>query len=177
MTGYHNVRERAMESHGRRQHMYARGGEVHDDAAEDRKLIEKELKARVKPEDLKRQDGGAVQGRARGGKTDRPKHGGKVVVNVIAPGGGGSPPPPMPVRPPPMAGPPPGAMPPGAPPPGAMPPRPPMAGMGPMPGGPPPPGMMPPRARGGRMTGGAASGVGREEKAEGGFKGRMIERD
>jgi hypothetical protein len=177
MTSYHDVRSRAMESHNKRQHMYARGGEVHDDEADDKKLI----KEMVKPSDLKkRADGGAVSGRARGGKADRPKHGGKVVVNVIAPGGGGGPPvPPRPMLPPPgPGGPPPGAMPPGGPPPGAMPPRPPMAGMGPMPGGPPPGGpMMPPRARGGRMTGGAASGVGREEKAEGGFKGRMIERD
>lgn len=162
---YRDIRADAMASHAKRQHMYARGGEVHSDAKEDRALI----KDMVKPQDLKkRADGGSVEGRARGGKADRPK--GKTVVNVIIPPSAGAAPPMMPPHPPVMAGPPPGAMPsPG------MAPHPPMAGMGPMPppGGPP---MMPPRARGGRMTGGAESGVGRLEKAEGGFKGPMIER-
>lgn len=175
---YSAVRASAMESHNKRQHMYARGGEVHDDAKQDKALIEKEIKAKVKPQDLKRADGGEVMGRARGGRSDRPHRPNKTVVNVIAPGGGGMPPP-MPPRPPMLppgaGGPPPGAMPP----PGMPPPRPPMGGMGPMPppGGAPPPGMMPPpRARGGRMDAGAASGEGRIEKAQGGIKGAMIER-
>lgn len=168
---YQEHRSAAMASHDKRQHMYAAGGEVHDDEKQDRALIS----SMVKKE--KRADGGEVMGRARGGKADRPRHGNKTVVNVIAPGGGGDKPVPVPVpvRPPMGAGPglPPGAMPPGAggPPPG-LPPRP-VAGMGPAM---PPPGMMPPRARGGRMTGGAMSGVGRIEKAEGGVKGPMIER-
>lgn len=111
-------------------------------------------------------------GYARGGKVK-----GNTTVNIVIPGAGAGPPkPPMP-PPPMMAGPPPGGPPP-------MPP-PPMGG----PGG--PPGMPPMRAAGGRvgkagggameakmvkksaarakansyMRGGAATGVGREEKA------------
>lgn len=181
MAGYQAVRSDAMESHRKRQHMYARGGEVHSDEAEDKKLIARAIKEKVKPADLKRKDGGTVEGRARGGKADRPKHGSKTVVNVIAPGGGGGPPvPPRPMVPPPgVGGPPPGAMPPPGMPPGGMPPpRPPMAGMGPMaPPGAPPPGMMPPRARGGRMDAGASTGEGRLEKGEAQKRGEMIERE
>lgn len=99
---------------------------------------------------------------ARGGKVK----GGNTTINIVVPGGAQKPPMPMPMPPP---GPPPGA--------------PPMAG--PMPGGPPP--GLPMRASGGRiggkatkenlkgwskrasansyMRGGAATGVGREEKA------------
>ena len=172
---FHKHRAEAMESHEKRQHMYARGGEVreeHPDVKEDRALIREMVKKNDLKHPAKRKDGGGVEGRARGGKSDRPK-GGKTTVNVIVPpgmGGGAAPMPPRPMMPPP--GPPPGG---GMPPPGAMPPpRPPMAGMGPMPPGGPP---MPPRARGGKIDAGAASGVGRIEKAEGGIKGRMIERE
>jgi hypothetical protein len=105
---------------------------------------------------------------ARGGKVK-----GDTNINIVIPGGG-KPPMPMPM---PMGGPPPGPGP-GLPPPGGMP--------GMPPGGPPP--GMPMRASGGRIAGeategnlkqwgkrasansyfrgGAATGVGREEKAE-----------
>lgn len=216
---YRDVHARAMESHAKRQHMYARGGKVHDDEKEDRALV----RSMVKKEDLKpkRADGGAVEGRARGGKTDRPH--GKTVVNVIAPGGAPAMPMRPPMPPPMMAG---GPPPHGAP---GLPPRP-VGGLGPAPGPMMPPGApmrarggrasggdvddnmgidtnpkdrdlgngmmqhstsprslrqatppqrddkVPVRARGGKMTGGAMSGVGREEKAEGGIKGPMIAR-
>lgn len=165
---YRDVHARAMESHAKRQRMYARGGEVHDDEKEDRALV----RSMVKKEDLKpkRADGGAVEGRARGGKTDRPH--GKTVVNVIAPGGAPAMPMRPPMPPPMMAGGPPGMPPGGAP---GLPPRP-VGGLGPAPGGPMIPPGAPMRARGGKMTGGAMSGVGREEKAEGGIKGPMIAR-
>lgn len=175
---FKSVRSEALASHDKRQHMYARGGEVHTDEAEDRALI----KEMVKPKDLKKGER-RVEGRARGGATDRPGKA-RTVVNVIVPPGGAAPPPMMPPHPPVMAGPPPG------PPPQAMPPRPipppgqpGMAPMGgPPPGGMPPPGMMP-RARGGRterakgggLDAGASSGEGRLEKAENGIKGKMLE--
>lgn len=108
---------------------------------------------------------------ASGGKV---KAKGDTTINIVIPGGGK---PPMPPPPMPIGGPPPGPGP-GLPPPGGMP--------GMPPGGPPP--GMPMRASGGRvdglatkagiaksaarakansyMRGGAATGVGREEKAE-----------
>jgi hypothetical protein len=160
---FKSVRSEALESHDARQHMFAKGGEVHPDEAADRALI----KEMVKPKDLKKGER-RVEGRARGGATDRPGKA-KTVVNVIVPpgGGGAAPPPMMPPRPPVMAGPPPG------PPPGAIPPRPMLPpgqpGMAPMggppPGGMPPPGMMP-RAKGGRLKradgGDANDDVGRD---------------
>ena len=185
MADYNDIRSSAAESRSERNSKYAKGGAVHDDEAQDRKLISSMMKKEDKAE--KRADGGAIQGLKRGGKANRPgSH--RTIVNVIsAPGGGGQPPPrPVPVPVPVGAGGPPG-MPPGAMPPG-MPPRP-MGGMGPMPGGPPPgagmpppggpmlPPGMPPRARGGSITGGALSGVGRLDKAKGGVKGPMIMRE
>lgn len=174
---FKSIRAEALSNHNERQHMYAKGGEVHTDEAEDRALI----KEMVKPKDLKKGDR-RVEGRARGGATDRPGKA-RTVVNVIVPPAEPAAPV-MPPHPPVMAGPPPG------PPPQAMPPRPMlppgqpgMASMGgPPPGGMPPPGMMP-RARGGRterakgggLDAGAASGEGRLEKARGGIKGNMIE--
>lgn len=166
---------------------YARGGPVHKDEAEDKKLI----KEMVKKKDLKlkRAEGGFVHGgmpkkrldkisrqTAKGdanttqpyppGKEKFAKGGhvkskGKTQVNVIV-GHGGQPPAPMPMLPAGAA--------PAAPPP--MPPRPPMA---PPPGAMPPPGMgapppgMPMRARGGKigkekMEYGASNGMGRLEK-------------
>lgn len=135
---------------------YATGGGVHEDAAEDEKM----LKAKVKPSALKAK-GGKIEGKSAKMRLDRGgikrAHGGKVgkkgatTVNVVIAGKGegapGAPPPgigaaaPMPVPPPRPPMPPPGAGP-GMPPPG-MP-----------PGGPP---MM--RAKGGRVKkarGGAA---------------------
>ena len=157
---YASIREAAKESHDKRQrHHPAKrkdGGAVEDVHKHENHLHPGEPKTKLR-------DGGAVQGRARGGRADRPKGSSKTVVNiVIPPGGGAGGPPAMPPRP---------MMPTGgaAPPPGAgMAPRPPMGGMAPMPPGAPPPGaMMPPRARGGRMTAGAGGGEGRIQKAEG----------
>lgn len=104
--------------------------------------------AAMRDDDI-RGPGSAPDRFARGGKVK-----GNTTVNIVIPGGGaGAPPkPPMPM-PGPMAGPPPGGPPP-------MPP-PPMGG--------PPPGMppgMPMRAKGGRITAGSESGVGRLQLAK-----------
>ena len=125
---------------------YAKGGAVHGDEAEDKKLLKKSVK-----KSCMRADGGKVVARAdkaprraRGGHVK--KGGGKTNVNVIvAPHHGGMPGGMMPPGPA-MAGAPP------------MPPKPPMAppAPGPAMGAPPmpPPGMggMPPRKRGGRVN-------------------------
>lgn len=135
---------------------YKRGGHVHEDEAQDKKLIKKEMsKAKIK---LK--DGGAADGKmskscvgkyARGGAAAHKKG---TTVNVIVaskPQGGAAP-----------------MMPPGA---GAAPMRPPMAppaGGAPMP---PQAGAMPPHPpmkRGGgiKLSGGAGGAEGRMEKAK-----------
>lgn len=98
-------------------------------------------------------DGGAVQGRAMGGRMKHGKKGHTNVNVIVAPqgGAGGAPAVPPPVLP--AGGPPPMPMPPPPRPPMA-PPGGPMAGAGPMapmPPGLPPPGLMPPRASGGRI--------------------------
>lgn len=126
---------------------YARGGSVHDDEAEDKALIRKEVKSEaLKSEGKKaKHRGDKVARRAKGGHVKGHKSG-KTNVNVIvAPGGGGAKPP-MPM---------PGAMPP--PPAGAAPPMPPKPPMMPPPPGPgmgqPPAaglGGIPPRSQGGR---------------------------
>ena len=144
----HHAHRQHKVQHSRVAHItkgYASGGAVHDDAAEDAKMI----KRMVKPKALKgRMHGGQVKARAdrpqraRGGKV---KGKGKTVVNVnvmhpqhlgtaMAPQNPPSsmPPRPVPAPPPPMAGPPPGL-------PAGLPP-----GL--------PPGM-PPRAKGGRVDG------------------------
>jgi len=151
--------------HGGEPKHYARGGSVHDDEAEDRALIRKEVKSEALKSDGhkgKHRSDKAVR-RAKGGHVHKGGHkSGKTNVNVIvAPGGGGAKPP-MPM---------PGAMPPppaGAAPP-MMPPKPPMAPPPPGPmGSPPSPGLggMPPRSHGGRAykKGGAVSS---SEKGEG----------
>jgi hypothetical protein len=132
----------------------AKGGKVHPDEAEDKKLISKMIKA-----DDKR------MAKASGGRVGK----GKTTVNVIVSPQGGAQQPPqrVPVPVPVPQGPPPGA---GAPPPAAM-------GAPPM-GGPqmPPPGMMARKAGGrvGKNDGGAmmtekygsGSGLGRIEKKD-----------
>ena len=117
---YASIREAAKESHDKRQrHHPAKrrdGGAVHTDEKQDRALIKSMLAKEEKKE--KRADGGAVQGRARGGRADRPHKGaGKTTVNIVMPPAGGSGAMAMPPRPmmPPGAA----AMPPGA----GMPPR------------------------------------------------------
>ena len=127
---------------------FARGGHVHEDAAEDAEMIregvgqhESHLHSGKPKTKIKLKAGGEVEGhagrqhlgrRARGGAAKKSTH-----VNVIvAPQGGGAPgaPPAMPPRPPVVAAPPPRpAMPPPAPSPQGMPPQ----GMGQR-----PPGMM-----------------------------------
>lgn len=111
-----------------------------------------------------KKDGGCVEGGeakprrdrgkfANGGNVGKPKKGGTTVNVIVATGPKGG------QMPPPMPPPGPGPMPPPA---GGMPPAPP-----PGPGAPPP--AMPMRKNGGRVakyTGGAGSGVGREEKVE-----------
>ncbi len=150
---FRNLRKKATESERHRARHRSGGRVKHDDAAEDKKLFGKMIKAEEKRE--KKADGGAVAGPKGQGhlgfkRGGRVKHGGKsgakTKVNVIiAPqGGGGHPPMPMP---------PPGGMKPpmGA---GAPPMPPPGAGPGGPPGGMPmpPPGAPPIGAkRGGRI--------------------------
>lgn len=182
-TGNHAVKHRA------------RGGALHEDAAEDAHMIERGVhehesamhKGEPKTK-LKLKHGGHVDGeharhhlakRARGGATGGGKKGHATKVNVIvAPqGGGGARPVPVPVpaaRPPGVGGAPPPMPPPGMGAPSPMGGAPMGAGpMGPRPGMPGP--MM--RARGGHvphMEAGAMSGPGRIEKTHeygvGGFK-------
>lgn len=141
---------------------FKKGGAVHSDEAEDKKLIKK----MVKKDDLKvegRSTGGRLDKYARGGRTK--KGGGKTHINIlVAPQGGkaDAAAPPGPGLPPGAGGPPPGMKPPMGPPPGA--------------GGPPglPPGMMnrgggvKKYAKGGKvpMKAGAMTGEGRKEKAK-----------
>lgn len=132
------------ESHASPKH-YARGGKVHDDEAEDRALIKKEVKGEALKHEGKKPKHRADKAmrRARGGKTHGKGHS-KTNVNVIVAPGGGKPP--MagvggPMPPPAMAAPP-------------MPPKPPMAPPPPAPAmaGPSPLGGMPPRKKGGRVN-------------------------
>lgn len=132
---------------------YAKGGAVHEDAAEDKKLIRKMMKSEMHAEGGKSKHRADRPGRAKGGAV-KGKHNAKTIVNVITgghPAGGAVPPMPAPpmgvgpaaMPPPPMAAKPPMPM---GPPPGA----------GLPPGGPPP---MPMRAKGGRIhreSGGSA---------------------
>lgn len=123
---------------------YAKGGAVHGDEAQDRKLFKKMMKSEMHAEGEKSKHRADRPRRAKGGKV---KKNAKTIVNVITghPGNGLPPPPPMAPPGPPMGIAPAAAMPP---------PRPPM---GPQPavgpGGPPP---MPLRAKGGRVTKGTA---------------------
>lgn len=153
---FQSVRQSKVE-HGRVGRMtsgYAKGGGVHSDEAQDRKLIKKMLAEH----EVGEVEGGARKsradrpGRARGGRAPKGKHKGVNVNVIVAPQNGankepllpppglaaGVPPPsPMPMAKPPMM-----------PPPGGPPP-----GLGPMAGGPPmpPPGAsMPIRSHGGR---------------------------
>ena len=161
-----DMRKRSSESERHRARLRT-GGKVHSDAAEDKKLIDKEFTRLEKREEKtgKKAEGGAVKPRldhfARGGKVKGKGHGkGKTITNVIiAPQGGAHPPMPM------------GGSP-GAPP--MLPPRPPVGGGAPppglaaalaggAPGGSPP--MPPPGAgrppgikRGGRVAGFARGG-------------------
>ena len=164
---YANLREMhpgQKRAHAMSKH-FKRGGKVHSDEKEDRKLITSMLnkhEAGEKPEGKKA--GGRLDKYARGGKT-KGKHGNHVNIAIVNPGPKGAdaapmPPPggmPMPPPRPPMAGPP--GMPPGLPPggpPGGMPMK--------------PPGMM---KRGGKvyasggkvgMTAGSLTGKGRKQK-------------
>ena len=109
---------------------HARGGKVHPDEAEDKKLIKKMIN---------QHDAGKF---ARGGRTK--KHSAQTNIAIVMPSGnkGNQPTPvPIPMPPPGAGGPPPGGPPPGGPPPGA--------------GGPPP--GMPMRARGGKVIDGESS--------------------
>lgn len=109
---------------------------------------------------LKFANGGAIPGRAAGGRLDKPSRGkknGTTVNVVVAPSPGGGAVPAMPMPPPPMAG---AAM--GAPMPPVHPPMP-MPPPGMAPAG-LPPGMPMRKAGGGVYKAGAASGEGREEK-------------
>lgn len=127
---------------------YKSGGAVSDEASKDVHKHESHLH-KGEPK-TKLATGGAVEGFASGGRLDKMARGGRhkhkahtkiTIVNAPQQGGALAPMP-IPVPPPgPMAGPPPGMMPPG----------------------------MPMHKSGGKvaphMTGGAASGVGREQKA------------
>lgn len=123
----------------------ATGGRVHDDEAEDKRLIKKVVrKEALKIGGEKPKHRADKIGRKRGGRVKS----GKTTVNVIVGGDKGpeampamAPPPPMPMPPP---GQPPMPL-------GAMGPKPPM---GPPPGG-MPPGPMPMRKRGGRVNSGS----------------------
>lgn len=184
---HHEAREHHHEKARKLMHRtgYKRGGAIHEDAAEDAKMIEEgvhEHEAHDHPgkpkTKLKFKEGGHVEGhhakhhlgkRARGGST-KGKKGAHVNV-IVAPQAAPSPPHPVPVP-----------MPAGGAPAAAAPPRPPMAPPGagmPPPGGMPPgAGMRPPGAmkRGGgvHMEAGAGGAEGRIEKnheyGEGGFK-------
>lgn len=143
---------------------YKRGGGVHSDEKEDRKLISKMLKEHEKVEGRAR--GGRLDKFARGGKTKHHK-GTQVNIAVVNPSHHGGPP--SAAGGPPAGG---GLPAPGGPP--APPPRPPMGppgagpGMpigGPMAGPMKPPGMM---NRGGKVRGqkGGDNGVGRKDKAK-----------
>jgi len=134
---------------------YAKGGAVHSDAAQDRKLI----KSMVKKADLKADGERAGHRmdrpkRAKGGRVKGSKGNAKTIINVIAggnPAGGAVPPgPPMAPPPPPAMGVGPG----GPPPPMGKPPMMPPPGVGP--GGPPP---MPMRKAGGRVQTPTGTGV------------------
>lgn len=192
----HKVLSRTGHSH----YGFARGGHVHEDAAEDEKMVaagvhKHEAHMHKGEPKTKLKDGGCVEGerghhhmahRARGGKTGGGKHT-KVNVIIAPQGGGGGGAPAMGAARPPMAAAPPPHPP--MPPAGGPPPMPPPAmtrpGMG-MPGaappmGAPPPGMM--RARGGKvhMEAGSGSGPGRLEKMKDyggsrGFKPKMREK-
>lgn len=119
---------------------YAKGGAVHADEAEDKKLIKKMMKKELHADGEKTKHRMDRPKRAKGGKVHK---GGKTVVNVITGHPGGAAPP--------MPGPPmgvaPAAMPPAPPPMAARPPMPPPSAMA-GPGAPPP---MPMRAKGGRI--------------------------
>lgn len=136
---------------------FAKGGHTHEDEAEDKALIKKEVgKAKIKLRKGGCADGGKPRGRAdklaRGGKPKSKGGHGKVTVNVINAHGGQKPP--MMMKPPGPPMPPPGAGPGG--PPGPMPPPP--GGAGAMP---------PPMNRGGRAKrakGGKVSDSQRDEK-------------
>lgn len=137
---------------------FKRGGKVHSDEKEDKKLISKMLKEHEGSEEPEgKASGGRLDKYARGGKT-KGKHGNHVNIAILngkgqqdaPPAGLGAPPGGLPMAPPrpPMAGPP--GLPPGGPP------------------GMPPPGMKPPgmMKRGGKvkMKGGSETGVGRLDK-------------
>lgn len=125
---------------------YKKGGHVHSDEPEDRKLFKKMFKEEEKGESKVegKASGGRLDKFARGGKTKKPKGETNVNIVIAAPRKGDAP----------------AAMAGGLPPPpgGGLPP-PPM-------GGPPPGPGMPPMKRGGKvkMTAGADSGKGRLEK-------------
>lgn len=178
-SSFANLRKLSSEKE-RHRARHRSGGKVHGDAAEDKKLIDKEFKRLEAKEGVEKKDGGSVAGKAghknlgfkRGGRVKHGKSGSKSVVNVvITPQGGAGAHPPLPMPPPGMK-PPMGAGGPPMPPPGAGPGGPPM----------PPPGAGPgimkrggrvhlkrggavkPSAVSGKMKGGAGGAKGRLEK-------------